>query len=673
MNLTEQHASDVANSLLTRHAKSYRLIDNRQAHISMRPEVAPRLAEPLARPPAETYQSDEPRQAHVELLARLTGNHCVISCSSPSDSGKYKTNSENLENVLNAFIFLNEERAGFTLQHGLSDGQVGAQFGVLAGRRTSEEVGVPEHEWTDELPEDTAERARYDSFQSDRPEGKGKGYRETEKSRSERHARRKAYAGSAYVIETIKPETFAFVPDRKSKMARAMTFSRVDIMDYNDELEGASLKERVGMTSDSKLRVYRADSTTQGLLDAKTKSIIVAELWTRDEWYELACDATSFSTLNDGPANHAWVIVRSGTHDWGRPPFVLVPANFMHTTELHEAYTTVLEGMFRLKPAHDRRWALLEALQEKMALGEKIIERAIGSEAITDDQGAIRMANDSAGADTLPEGWKITEFRPEVSKGFVDSVAAGAEEYHASRPQIALDDVGASTQPWTLRLTIEQRGIAVHGLIDMQAWGIRDLIRMVVKDMVAQDREFCAFKVSANGEQDPRTVVSIHSRDIEGLIVNCKIDSVSASERITVAQHGLDLWKAGVITLRQLLEEYFAHEDPIGRMKELQAEQEAKPFISNVIKQKVGARWGAYVVMGRGGELLGPGGQVMTPEQAFALKGIQPPFPGPQQPGAFTPPGGGGGSVGMNGAGGQMGDLGGPQPQGVIPLPALAG
>ena len=76
-----------------------------------------------------------------------------------------------------------------------------------------------------------------------------------------------------------------------------------------------------------------------------------------------------------------------------------------------------------------------------------------------------------------------------------------------------------------------------------------------------------------------------------------------------VAQHGLEIYGAGVITLRELLDDYMAREDPVGRMKELEAEKVAKPWIEGLFMQKMAARYGPYVVMGRNGELIGPQGR----------------------------------------------------------------
>lgn len=658
--LTEDQASRYLNRLLSEGSRVRQRIDVRRQHLSMDPAVAPKLLAPLNKNPEEMYQSDLPRQKHVELKGRLLAHHGHVHCKPPSDSEKFKKNVESLENVLNSWWHLAEERVGYTLQDALSDGQIVDCYAILHVRhRTESWPELPPAEYVEELPEDEKEKERYSGYPEEEGEEKGK-YRETETSREARHKRMKAEAGCPYYIECIDPAQFAFFPDRRSSMAAFVHYRDVMLLDYEDELRDADDKTRVSLTVDKRVQIEQHDVDPAVPLPGRDQKITVACFWTRDEWYEMACQSDTLDPKS-GDVQVKWTFVKGDSHEWGCPPAVLVLAHRFHTTDIAAAYTPALEGLFRLKPQYDRDTALMKGLAERTALPEVYIVRDVNGDPVVDDDGyMVQMTRDSAKAEELPAGWKLEKLNIEINPAFVEAVAATRQEFEAAAPPTGMADTGASTQPWTLRLDIDQRSVIARQFIQQQAVGLREFWRLIVKDMVRQGREFTAFKVTSEGVVDPQTVIGVKSEDIEGLTIEVKIDNVSSAERITITQHGAELLKDGLITEPWFYEDYMGIEDPQAKMREVESYTQAKPFIQQVIQQRMKARYGSLVYLGQNGELIGPNG-VVTAEQAFAMKGLPAPFPGPRPTG------------GVGGMGTTMGDLAGPQVDGAVEMAPLVG
>lgn len=669
-----------------RHSALRQRIQYRRAHFQNDSSVNPNLFEPLSH---ITYQSDAPRRIWGDTKDRLVENHWVIHSSPSKPTADQNAAAEDAEAVFQSGLMLAEERNGVQLQDALSDGQLVDCYGILHWRlATHLWPEVPEYEYCDYLPEDESEKKRYqpneDGEEEDDDKPKRK-YRETDASVQERHRENKARAGFPWIVETPIPQTYADVEDRAGAISMACLVQEVGLLDYSDELKDndkliLALNEYGGL---KEVRVYMENQAPTADGPSRNdwgQTIRVATLWTRGEWYELATKADLHKATLEGVdlTVEDWVLVKSGTHPYGRPPFEKVIAERFNDPDPALRYLPALEGVFRLKPFFDRDMALLKGLSERTALPDLyLVKLKDGSYMTAEDGKVVQLTRDSAHAQELPDGYELKKIDMEVSQGFVDSVRMTREEYAEAAPPTGTAEITASSQPWTVRLGQAQASVKPKKLANVQARAIAAMVRNMAKvtslplDEGGIGEAVATFRVDKeNGEFDMSQTVSVEPEQIKSLNFSVTINPQSSAEQITSTEHGIGLLERGVITLRDLMENYMNVPNPSQKIIELRADRIFTEYLEpNLLAMKVAERYGPKVALGPDGQLVGADGSPVDPAALAASNGWAPiPQPGITPGGAgFAPPGGSpAGQV-------QMPDLSGAQPAGVMAMPGVPG
>lgn len=592
------------------------------------------------------FQTDIIRQTWEELKARLTENHWTADVTPTKETQSLNQKAEDFAELINSWGSIIEERLGYSLQAGMTDGQVIDCYAVLHWRRMDQFYpAVPEYEYLDELPEDEDERGRYKKEPEEEGEKAGK-YRETAESLAERTKQKRARAGCPYVIEVLPADDVAFVDDVMGAEAMAVHMRTLGVLDYGDELNET---DKIVLCADDTvggkgLRVYLEDDAPNSWEAARgdwdqDKIVNVVTVWTRDSWYELA----SVTALTDGDTMSGgdWEIMKSGCHAFGRVPFVRVLAGMYHgSRDPRHRYLPASEGLYRRKPFFDRDMALTKGIAEWGL--PRLVEvnlRGVPELGETGEETG-GLADDTGMSDILPAGHDIRTVVGEVTRGQLLLLEMEKESLERSAPSTGVVEVQSNEKPWTARTRVQQENVGPKALLAEQRVKLRVVWRSIARDMSTPAEEYglggsaWAYKRGEDGQEDPRSIIGIEPGDIDSVMVGISIDGISSAEKITLVEHGVSLWAQGVLTMRQLFEEYFVVPNPLDREADVRAERVFKTQLEpGRIAMWVAKEFGSKYAIGIDGQLVGFGGKPVNPESTGMARGMRPvnPMGGGQQ------------------------------------------
>lgn len=702
---------EVVRELEERYAPLHEKIRWRQAHFHNLDGVNPKLPPPFDQGPL--FQSDLPRRIHAALKARLGENHFVVNVTPPRDTAPARRPAQLLEQFLNDGLRVVEDRTGIGLQDAASDGQIISAYAVLHWTM-AEDIwpAVPEAEYLDEAP-DAEVAGEYTPLYADEDGGNesdqvwamaedgtlkydddglpqmraASRWRETDDALQARHRRQCAHAGFPWMVEYIAPDGFMAVEDRSLADGYAMVVTRrvVPILGYVRALEAE--RERQAADDDDapisvnqvnpKVRVYgELASSAEGMTvggaggsvvslptaSSYTETVTIYEVWTRDEFYEIA----------SGGRGDGWAVVKSGAHPYGRPPFVVIPAQLINHPDPVLRYEPALEGVFRLKPFFDRQMSLLQTLSEQVATPYYYWRSTGTGEPLLNERGdKVTFTRDAAASEKAPEGYELAKLDFEVNQAFVQSVDAVAQMLNDAAPPTGKAEISASTQPWAIRLQQAAESVEPGRLVNHQARGIKVMCQnmVYVHSLPPEDGGFAqpvhVFGRTKDGKIDKETTQELRAKDVVTLDIDITIKPQSAAEAITAEQHGMDMYQKGFITMERFAEDYAGWEDPDQRVIDLRATQAFETKVMpGMIDQIIAEEFGQFTVLSNTGQWVGYGGQALTPQQVMAMKRQQ-------QPGPGQAPGTGGAAGGMGGP--QMPQLAGLTTPGTMPLGGMPG
>ena len=124
------------------------------------------------------------------------------------------------------------------------------------------------------------------------------------------------------------------------------------------------------------------------------------------------------------------------------------------------------------------------------------------------------------------------------------------------------------------------------------------------------------FAMSKDGKIDKSTVVGVMPEEIETLEIDVSVNPRGAAERIAHVEHGLRLLGAGVITDVAFQADYMQVPDPWGVITDLMSQKVSPAFVESDSVQQLTAHYGSPIMIGPDGQLVGPGGAPVEPEQA---------------------------------------------------------
>jgi len=616
-----------------RFAELYSRIRLRDAHFYNTSQAAPKFAPPYDQ--METFQSDIPRQIHNKLRARIKESPLRVRVTPPKDTVAQRKAASDLEMVLETGLELAQEEYGIDIQGDLMDGQVIHCYGVLHWQKATDILpDFPEPDFSDESRDGfngSADEQDEDDSRGKPRRRKGK-FRETDESMQERNRRAKAQAGFPWSIEVLRPDQCAFVRDRVPHRGFAMFVVRrvIGLMDYNDALKKDGLFLSVN-DQNRNVRVFRERERPvlddpSGGLNEWGPMIEIAEVWTRDEYYEMA-------RKEEGGE---FVIVKDFKHPYERPPFALALGDTTNHPDPVHRYKPLLDGVFKTKASYDYERSLYRALAEQVALPRFWVKLSNGSFAM-DDEGRSRLVltQNAASAYALPEGAELIKIDMSVDQAFVQGLQLSAEELRASMPETGIVDVGASTAPHTLNMAQQQANIHVAQLKREQLKAVREMVRnmaMVMSkpaDKGGFGEPVWVLAKVRDGEPIKDTVVGVDPADIPSLDVDVFIDPNSGTQKIAMIQFGRDRLADpnDPLTQRQYLEDFVGEENPDRRIDEWWTETTERMFTPQVLMQELQRRFGSQFVISPDGEIVGLGGQPVDPTAVLASNNISASLP----------------------------------------------
>ena len=531
---------------LSRFDALYQRIRTREAHLYNAAEADPHFAAPWQ--DAKPWQSDLARRTWSQLRNRLTEHPFRVHVEPPGDAPRQVRAANDLERVFEHGLELAQERGGFNLQNDLGYAQVCLCYGVLHWQRAD-----------DRLP--PFPPARED---------------ESRPQRRERDRRAKAQAGFPWQIEVIRPDQFAFIEDRSAEngLALAVVVREIALGPYRSALRrqdglrlSANPAAQTAQTDQPRLQIALESEAPQpgepsggGWGDR----LRVAQIWTRDEYYELAAPTS---------AGAQWTLIKAAEHPYEMPPFAIAAADVNDHPDPVRRWEPALEGVYRLKPLFDRERSLGRFLAEQAAIPLFWVQLASGAWELDANGARVELTADAAAARTLPDGATLHKIDFELEPAFVEFLRMSAQELQAAAPDtgaLAPGEAGPNTQPHTLNILLGSRNAQVLQLKHRQAAALRAMLRNMALVMSKPLEEggfgepVWVFAKSRAGRLLKRSVVGVDPADIPSLDIEVRIDPWSQSQRVAIQEHGRARLNDPLDPLdqRAYLEQYIGDEHP---------------------------------------------------------------------------------------------------------------
>ncbi len=632
-----------------RYAQLHQRIRERDDHFYNRKAADPQLPPPHE--DTEPYQTDILRSTWVKLKARLTENPWRVRVEPPQETQTQRNLSNDFEQVLQLGIELLEKRQDMNILGNLADGQINHCYGVLHWQLASDVwPDVPDAEQRDDLGDlDEEEKKRFRKH--DEGEERAGKHVETAESVLQRDREAKARAGFPFYVETPRADQFAVIPDRSNLNGYGMVLllKSIPLIEYTEKLKRVDNIE-VGTVSINQhrkdIRIFqeedRPTSWEPSGADAKAwgRTTQVAQIWTRDEFYELM-------TLqeNTGGGGGDWKLVKSFNHPYEMPPFAIAKAHTTPSYDPAEKYLPANEGLYRLKPFVDYDVTLGRKIAQEIALPFFWMKMRDGSWGQGEDGKRLLLNRSAASAAQLPEGAELVKVDFDLSPAFIDFLNRATEELGEAAPQTGFVEVGASTQPWTIRLASEQANAEVRELKENAAVAINTMLSNMALVM-AKPADEGGIGESVNvygrvkaGKVEKRGLVSVDPKDIPTLQIEVDINPNSSAQQVATIEHGRQLLDDPNVPLtrEQFAEDFMMVKDPAAHMELWEAEQiwlgtEEVPGVRTaVVRQALAKEFAEFITLGPGGELVGVDGVAADPNDLVGAHGIRPDIRAEQQ------------------------------------------
>ena len=593
-----------------RFSKLHALIKQRDDHFYTSDEVAQKLPAPYE--DVEPYQTDIIRRSWVQAKGRMTENPWRVRVVPQSETTAAKNDANALETVLQRGVELVEDRMGLDMQSDMTDGQWLHCYGILHWQKAMD-VWDKFKLISDEATEDELTKNAHD----------------------------KAHAGFPFYIEVIRPDMFAFAEDRnvRNRMAYALVLRTVPIVEYSKRIKESDKLYLSLNEADQTLAIYEEkdspsddDPSRSTNMKGWTSEVQVAHFWTRDEFYELV--------RSSGKNQTDWSLVKSFKHPYEMPPFAMAPADVLNHPDPARAYLPASEGLYRIKPYYDHDVTLGRSIAESIALPLYWVKLADGSFMFDKEGNQLILSKNTLAAQALPAGAELVKVEFQMNEAFLGFLEMAGSELKDSSPDTGFVEVGASTQPWTIRLAQDQANTLIKRLKIAQGRAIRSMLRNMALVMSKPASEggigqtVYVYAKSKNGRLDRSTAIGIDPEKIPSLEIEVDIDPYSSAQTISNIEH-MRTWLSDPMvpfTKEDFLEQAFRDPNPEKTALAADAErifdEKIKP---GLIEQELAKIFGSPYVVTAGLQFVGMGGQSATPEEVLSANGIQPVRP-PEAP-----------------------------------------
>lgn len=572
---------------------------------------------------ADTYQSDVIRQSWVALKSRLTENPFVIRIDDTDLTPTERRYANDVEAVLQQGLELVEQRERFSILADGADGQILHGLCALHWRKAMEVwPAFPEYDFADAPAEDYSPEPDDADEAEDGKHVRRKGrYRETDASRLRRDTRAKSRT-FPWHIEVVRGDQMAFVADRAALngLAIFVVSRRTPLLDYNRKLKSDGIV--LSLDQAGGIRVAE-EQAGPGPGDPSYvpggDEIIVTHLWTRDECYELAAHGQS-----------PLVLVKSFPHCYGMPPFELVTADEVHHPDPLRAFLPAVEGLYRIKPFYDHDMTLGRIIAEQIALPFYWVRQKDGSFMLDDQGKQLVFTRNALAAQALPEGAELVKIEFDMNPAFMTFLQQTGKELIDAAPQTGDVEIGASTQPYTLKLAQEQANPPVKKLKATLALAIRGMVRnMLTVHALPEEQGGFGRPVPVSVREDKkRRIAEIvpgpKTLDLVPLL-EVDINPLSAAQNVTNMEFSRTLLNdpKAPYTRRRFAEEAMNAADPDRVVQEADAEELYYAQVYPVVAtQNLAKHFGKLFAITPDGQFVNAAGQQTPPETVLAANGV---------------------------------------------------
>lgn len=594
---------------MARFAKLHDLVKMRDWHFYNAPEVDQHLEPPYDT--VEPFQSDIIRRTWVQAKGRLTENPWTVHVVPPKNTPDQNILANNFETVLQRGNMLAAERLGLDMQSALGDGQWLHCFGVLHCQKATDIWPAFEMiEDEDDLdPEDLKERL-------------------------EQNKHDKAMAGYPFYLEVIRPDMFSFIEDKscENQIGLALVMRNVSLIEYFASLRDSDKIVLSINDVDNKIEVYEETEAPDRQDPSFTvhwgKMLQVAQIWTRNECYELA--------KLQGESGEAWQIVKSFKHCYGEPPFWIAYADRVNHPDPARAYLPFAEGQYRVKPFFDHDMTLGRSIAEQIALPFFWVKLTDGS-FMTDAEGnRVVLSKNALAAQALPAGAELVKVEFEMNPAFLQFLEMTGKELEDSSPDTGHVDYGASTQPWLFSMAQDEENLTIKRAKVEQAKAIRGMLRMQARVMSLPASEggigqtVYVYAKTKNGRIDRTTAIGVDPEDIPTLEIEVDINPRSSAQTIAAIER-MRTWLSDPnmpFTEEDLLQEGFQDPNPQETIEAWRGEQiYNEKILPGLVDQELAKRFGDQFIVAPGMQIVGYGGDQVDPNAVLKANGVTPVAP----------------------------------------------
>lgn len=536
------------------------------------------------------------RDTLIEARARLCENEWKVEVSPPKPGAKLAERASRAEMALGAMFEDIETQSGVNIQGALVDGLYRDCYGVL--------------HWY--LADGAMQAASVDLDET------SEGYA------LERQIAR-ASATPCWAVEVIPATQFAFVADKSAigGFKYGLTAQVIPCIDWvgSADPELFALTERgVGteVVDGSGAREYWTPSA-----DVMEKEVTLYKLWSAEYCYELVVGAPP-----GVPESAVWRVIPNRQ---GMVPFALALGAYTHHDDVVYAYEPVLASVYSLKPALDRYVANMGALAESGAIRKWVLQPIDGAAPpLTDDTGHVKVFSGSAieGLE-VPEGYTLREVGGDGISG--DYARLGDllfGQLKDALPNTGIVPIeGVSGPAWTMRQAIQQANVEPAMYVGHLTRCLLSMVRNMV-DVMGDEVEGpgdVSFYPTRDGDvNDGSAVITIAPEEWTGLAVGVSIGVESATERVSLMQHGVEMWQAGYLSQLDVIRDYERQPNAEDVYAARKVEQYCEANIDPGLMREAAAEWGGTKFALAPGGMVDAMGQQVTPQQVLQANGVTP-------------------------------------------------
>lgn len=291
-------------------------------------------------------------------------------------------------------------------------------------------------------------------------------------------------------------------------------------------------------------------------------------------------------------------LLYSTYHGAGRVPAVPVPGVWTDSRRPGAEFSSPMESVFAYAPLLNQIETLISNAMVFNAIPRFVNEKADGS-LIVDEQGNPReiSAAPTLGLDpaqiAVVEGHvkqlkvEDTDFMVQVLNIYM------AQMQKAMPPDVTQGEGGTSGAAWAIRQLLSAAQADLAQPVSNHAAAMRDVFSIWVRWMRLLDVPvFCLSIPQSRGSM--RSVRGLIEFEPENLVEGFEVvqSKDSASDRIVLQQHGIELRREGVIDDRRFFEEYMHEADPVQAEKDMYAQQLKGQLATTILQQMVTAMQG---------------------------------------------------------------------------------